>query len=404
MPSRDATRNRVDRTLVFFREGDYSTVAAVLETARTHTITRHRPIRLKEAATRAAALTCRRCTRTYSVVTYPSHTCQPYAAYVDFILFLARTGARLGEALAVRFGDINFSKRTVRIQRNWVRRQLTTPKNHHQRNIDLSAQLAAALKARFERVARPVVGLTVDAEADLAEARAAVLDRYVFGDGDTPMDGDNFRKRIWEPPCVDAKVGKVRIHDLRHGYASQLIAAGKPIHYIQQQLGHHSPAFTLSVYGHLFPEDQHSNVDVLARLALQSRVERKRGRCRSHERQRAHEYRQSHGVPPLESSVPTRQANICMICVGRKGKLEASAEGRAPQPVTPPSARAAAASEPWPPARDIPVASPGRATPHRGQAASQPREGRAGRHRRLPGGGGTQADTGTAWQRRESCP
>jgi integrase len=39
---------------------------------------------------------------------------------------------------------------------------------------------------------------------------------------------------------------KVRIHDLRHTYASQLIAAGRGLHYIQEQLGHHSPSFTLT--------------------------------------------------------------------------------------------------------------------------------------------------------------
>lgn len=42
-----------------------------------------------------------------------------------------------------------------------------------------------------------------------------------------------------------------------------LLRPGPPIHYVQQQCGHHSPAFTLSEYGHLFPKDQHSNVDVL---------------------------------------------------------------------------------------------------------------------------------------------
>jgi len=226
-------------------------------------IARGHPIRLKQSAEHAVSFTCRRCVRTYSATTYPTHACQPYAAHADFILFLARTGVRLGEALGIRWGDISFVTKTARIEVNWVRRQLTTPKNHQQRTIDLSAQLVTALAARFDRVTRPVVGFTVATEAELAERRAQALDRYVFGAGTAPMDGDNFRKRIWEPLCVDAKVGKTTIHSLRHSYASQLIAAGKPIHYVQQQCGHHSPAFTLAIYGHLFPKDQHSNVDVL---------------------------------------------------------------------------------------------------------------------------------------------
>ena len=125
------------------------------------------------------------------------------------------------------------------------------------------------LRARYDRLGYTVVGLTPAAEAELAAARAALLDRYIFGDGDTPMDGDNFRRRVWEPLCTDAKVGKIRIHDLRHSYASQLIAAGKPIHYVQQQCDHHSPAFTVAEYGHLFPKDQHSTVDVLDDAAPQ---------------------------------------------------------------------------------------------------------------------------------------
>src|SRR5262245_34968209 len=56
---------------------------------------------------------------------------------------------------------------------------------------------------------------------------------------------------------------KIRIHDLRHTYASQLIAAGKELHYIQEQLGHHKASFTLTVYGHLLPRDRRGEVDCL---------------------------------------------------------------------------------------------------------------------------------------------
>ena len=59
--------------------------------------------------------------------------------------------------------------------------------------------------------------------------------------------------RVWAPLLEAAKLHKVRIHDLRHTYASLMIDAGKALHFVQQQLGHHSPAFTLAVYGHLLP-------------------------------------------------------------------------------------------------------------------------------------------------------
>lgn len=75
------------------------------------------------------------------------------------------------------------------------------------------------------------------------------------------------------PPSVEAAVtvgqpvDRVRHveggHTLRHTYASMLIEAGEPLTYIQQQLGHHSPAFTLKVYGHLLPRAGRRGVDVL---------------------------------------------------------------------------------------------------------------------------------------------
>ncbi|HKB25691.1 MAG TPA: hypothetical protein VKG64_11635, partial [Methylomirabilota bacterium] len=49
----------------------------------------------------------------------------------------------------------------------------------------------------------------------------------------------------------------------RHTFASLLIQAGEPLTYVQQQLGHHSPAFTLAVYGHFIPRGNHRAVDLL---------------------------------------------------------------------------------------------------------------------------------------------
>lgn len=48
----------------------------------------------------------------------------------------------------------------------------------------------------------------------------------------------------------------VTSHDLRHFYASALIAGGCSIKAVQSALGHRSAAMTLDVYGHLFPGDE----------------------------------------------------------------------------------------------------------------------------------------------------
>ena len=204
----------------------------------------------------------------------------PYREHRLFLLLLGRTGLRLGEALALKWDAIDLHGGFLEVRRNWVRGRLTTPKNHKARRVDLSDQLRAALlHARQERFGR-VVALTPDLQVE-RDATAGVADAWLFPAPERPrkkdappvarkskpMDPDNFRDRVWEPLLVDAKLRKVRLHDLRHTYASLLLQDGTELLYVSQQLGHHSPAFTLQVYGHLLPRDRRGEVNRLDRPA-----------------------------------------------------------------------------------------------------------------------------------------
>jgi integrase len=128
----------------------------------------------------------------------------------------------------------------------------------------MSEQLQETLRRLFDDRYAKVVALDPVRQAELNVERGAALEDWVFPDANgRHMDPDNFRSRVWEPLLVAAELRHVRIHDLRHTYASLMIEAGKELHYIQQQLGHHSPAFTLSVYGHLLPRDRRGEVNCL---------------------------------------------------------------------------------------------------------------------------------------------
>lgn len=78
-----------------------------------------------------------------------------------------------------------------------------------------------------------------------------------------PVDFDDFRNRVWVLILRRARLQYRKPHCLRHTFASLLIEDGQPLPYIQQQLGHHSPAFTLRVYGHLMPWGDRRAVDGL---------------------------------------------------------------------------------------------------------------------------------------------
>jgi hypothetical protein len=61
-----------------------------------------------------------------------------------------------------------------------------------------------------------------------------------------------------------AELRRIRFHDLRHTYASLLIAQGESLAYVKDQLGHSSIKITVDLYGHLVPGANRGAVERLA--------------------------------------------------------------------------------------------------------------------------------------------
>ena len=79
-------------------------------------------------------------------------------------------------------------------------------------------------------------------------------DELVFTNTGRPLDGGNIVRREFKPALRRAGLPQIRFHDLRHSFASLLIAQGEHPKYISEQLGHASVQITLDRYGHLMPQ------------------------------------------------------------------------------------------------------------------------------------------------------
>ena len=77
------------------------------------------------------------------------------------------------------------------------------------------------------------------------------------------QSADNLAKRRFLPALNRAGIDKIRFHDLRHTYASLLLANGAPMKYVQHQLGHSSITMTMDLYTHLLPEVNDKCVNLL---------------------------------------------------------------------------------------------------------------------------------------------
>ena len=159
-----------------------------------------------------------------------------------WVLTGLRTGMRSGELLGLQWGDIDWRGRTLTVTRNIVQGLLTTPKNHQRRRIDVSYQLLVALPLwrRRQRAAWLTVG----------RPRPEWVFSSVTG---TALDESNVRKAFNR--LLDATGLRRRgPHQMRHTFASLLLAAGEPITYVSRQLGHRDASITLRVYTHWLPD------------------------------------------------------------------------------------------------------------------------------------------------------
>lgn len=177
--------------------------------------------------------------------------------YPDFypLLFTALfTGMRQGELMGLTWDSINWHTNKITIDKNFTHGRVGTPKTGKTRRIDMSQELAKVL--REWRLACPNGKLNL-----------------VFPNGDgCYQDANNMIKRRFKPALSRAGIDYLRFHDLRHTYASLLLAKNAPMKYVQHQLGHSSIKMTMDLYTHLLPEVNEQCVNLLDNIVEKAAV------------------------------------------------------------------------------------------------------------------------------------
>lgn len=162
--------------------------------------------------------------------------------YYTFFLTAFRSGMRLGEMLALTWENVNFDTGQIKVCRSFSHNHWDTPKSHKIRFVDMSNNLQAKLK-KHQPKHKPTA--------------------LVFaGNGGKPRSPNQLRKAFYQL-LSQAELTRIRLHDIRHTYASLLLQAGAPIHYVKEQLGHSTIATTVDLYGHVSPGANRGVLDSL---------------------------------------------------------------------------------------------------------------------------------------------
>jgi integrase len=132
--------------------------------------------------------------------------CVHYTEHYPLFLTLAGTGMRIGEALGLQWGDINFNGRFIEVKRRYSKGRIFTPKNNKTRRVGMSSQLCETLKAH--QVECKQKGLTLGLGS---------MPEYVFtNEMGNLIDLDKWRRRVFNKALEKAELRKVRVHACRY--------------------------------------------------------------------------------------------------------------------------------------------------------------------------------------------
>jgi integrase len=177
--------------------------------------------------------------------------------FTAFVAVCAFGGLRLGEAAGLRVSDIDFMRRQVHIRRqaqlvNGGGVDIRPPKYGSERTVYIPEDLVQILSEH--------VRLNVPGDDP---------DRWMFpGDRTDPLH-QNSAGYLWRITREKAGV-RFRLHDLRHYYASGLIAAGCDVVTVQRAMGHGAASFTLNTYSHLWPRAEDRTRNAAAQMLTEA--------------------------------------------------------------------------------------------------------------------------------------
>jgi integrase len=179
-------------------------------------------------------------------------------------LVLGLRGLRRGEAVGLRWCDIDLDRGVLRIERSAVRVQGVTvmgaPKS-------ASGCRAVAIDRTTARLMH-LHGCQQRLESFMAHGRVVVADLVFTTPQGAPID-PTYVSRHFDRLIKMHGLPRIRLHDLRHTSASIGLASGETLFEVSRRLGHSSITVTADIYSHISPVVAHESAERLAQQVFQ---------------------------------------------------------------------------------------------------------------------------------------
>lgn len=179
------------------------------------------------------------------------------------LAFALKTGPRAGEQLAAAWTDVDWNNMKIHFRRQYHRGEFRELKAGPLRSVDMSPGLAAILKKHRSNQVRRLSHISGRGDGSRDDSRDLIF----------PVEpGSNKPMELWHLRVTlrryarRAGLRRIKWHELRHSFASQLVSAGVSLKQVQEWLGHSTIDMTMR-YAHLAPTTGASPINVLDRVA-----------------------------------------------------------------------------------------------------------------------------------------
>jgi integrase len=154
-------------------------------------------------------------------------------------------GLRIGEVLALRLSDLDFSRKIIRVRQS----------------IDAATRLPQAVKSQASSADVPMpsqLGARLRKHLQTHDGKKDLL--FVNRRG-RALSANKLREKVLHPLLVKLGIPRGGFHSMRHGATSSLLADGATPAVVQKQLRHSDPRITLGIYGHVIGNQQREAVE-----------------------------------------------------------------------------------------------------------------------------------------------
>lgn len=177
-----------------------------------------------------------------------------------FYVFLLYTGLRLGEALALKWSDIDFDKRTVNVSRTIVYVKDRIKNDGSKIIVDQPSTKNGMSRTIY------LSDMAIKALADLKKEVGYDPNGYIIqtknGTIMYPADAYKTFQRILKR----ANIEQCGVHALRHSFVSLMINNGIPVTMVSKMVGHSNVGITMNIYTHLLEETEIESMSVIKNL------------------------------------------------------------------------------------------------------------------------------------------